>query len=119
MGSYQFAGQPLAISQFSYNLPNNVDYIKTSVSGDTPPTVGTQLPRLAGTGANKGGVLPAPNFTPTVEPDTVSWVPSKIQLSITCVPMLSRNQVSNRFSLEQYATGELLNGIGKPGGGFW
>lgn len=118
MGSYQFAGQPLAITQFSYNLPNSVDYIKTSVGGNTASAT-TQPSRMAGTGASKGGVLPPPNFTPTVEPDTISWVPSKIQLSITCVPMLSRNQVSNRFSLEKYATGELLNGIGKPGGGFW
>ena len=117
MGSYQFAGQPLAISQFSYNLPNNVDYIKTSVSGAAAPL---SLPsRLDGTFCAPGGVLPPPNFTPIQEPDTISWVPSKIQLSITCVPMLSRNAVSNRFSLEQYATGALLNGIGKPGGGFW
>ena len=118
MGSYQFAGQPLAISQFSYNLPNNVDYIKTS-STSTTASVSTQLPRLAGTGAAKGGVLPPANFAPLQEPDTISWVPSKIQLQITCVPMLSRNAVSNKFSLEQYATGALLNGIGKPGGGFW
>lgn len=118
MGSYQFAGQPLAISQFSYNLPNNVDYIKTS-STSTIASTSTQLPRLAGTGAAKGGVLPPANFAPLQEPDTISWVPSKIQLQITCVPMLSRNAVSNKFSLEQYATGALLNGIGKPGGGFW
>ena len=118
MGSYQFAGQPLAISQFSYNLPNNVDYIKTSSTSTTAST-STQLPRLAGTGAAKGGVLPPANFAPLQEPDTISWVPSKIQLQITCVPMLSRNAVSNKFSLEQYATGALLNGIGKPGGGFW
>ena len=118
MGSYQFAGQPLAISQFSYNLPNNVDYIKTS-STSLSVTSATQPSRMAGTGVTRGGVLPAPNFTPLQEPDTISWVPSKIQLSITCVPMLSRNAVSNKFSLEQYATGALLNGIGKPGGGFW
>jgi hypothetical protein len=118
MGSYQFAGQPLAIQQFSYNLPNNVDYIKTS-STSTTASASTQLPRLAGTGAAKGGVLPPANFAPLQEPDTISWVPSKIQIQITCVPMLSRNAVSNKFSLEQYATGALLNGIGKPGGGFW
>ena len=120
MGSYQFAGQPLAITQFSYNLPNNVDYIKTS-GGDntTSASATTQPPRMAGTGAAKGGVLPPPDFTPTVEPAPVSWVPSKIQLSITCIPMLSRNQVSNNFSLEKYATGALLNGIGTTTGGFW
>jgi hypothetical protein len=118
MGSYQFAGQPLAIQAFSYNLPNSVDYIKTSVGGNVSSST-TPLTRLDATGAAPGGVLPPANFTPIAEPDTISWVPSKIQLQITCIPMLSRNQVSNRFSLEKYATGELLNGIGKPGGGFW
>lgn len=118
MGSYQFAGQPLAIQAFSYNLPNSVDYIKTSVGGNVSSST-TPLTRLDATGAAPGGVLPPADFTPIAEPDTISWVPSKIQLQITCIPMLSRNQVSNRFSLEKYATGELLNGIGKPGGGFW
>jgi hypothetical protein len=119
MGSYQFAGQPLAISQFSYNLPNNVDYIQTSTgTGGTAP-VTTDPSRMAGTGVAKGGVLPPPQFAPIAEPGTVSWVPSKIQLQITCVPMMNRNAVSNEFSLEKYATGSLLNGIGTQTGGFW
>jgi hypothetical protein len=121
MGSYQFSGQPLAIQAFTYNLPNNVDYIQTSVGNDTttatPPT--TQPARMEGTGVTKGGVLPPPQFAPSAEPGTVSWVPSKIQLNITCVPMMNRNAVSNEFSLEKYATGSLLNGVGKQSGGFW
>jgi hypothetical protein len=120
MGSYQFAGQPLAIQQFSYNLPNNVDYITTSTgTGESEASAATQPARMAGTGVDKGGVLPPPQFTPIAEAGTVSWVPSKIQLSITCVPMMNRNAVSNVFSLEKYATGTLLNGIGKDVGGFW
>jgi hypothetical protein len=116
MGSYQFAGQPLAISQFSYNLPNNVDYIKTTA---TPTVRRDRLSRLTGTGADPGGVNPPPDFTSTTQPDNVSWVPSKIQLSITCVPMVNRNAVSNEFSLTDYATGALLNGVGTVSGGFW
>jgi hypothetical protein len=118
MGSHQFAGHPLAIQSFSYNLPNNVDYIKTSAGGDTASAT-TQPSRMAGTGAAPGGVLPPPNFTPTVSPDNVSWIPSKIQLSITCVPMMNRNAVSNEFSFEKYATGTLLNGVRSRSGGFW
>lgn len=119
MGSYQFAGQPLAISQFSYNLPNNVDYITTSTGEEQAPSATTQPPRMAGTGVARGGVLPPPQFTPISEPGTISRVPSKIQLSVTCVPMMNRNSVSNAFSFKEYATGRLLNGIGKRFGGFW
>jgi hypothetical protein len=118
MGSYQFAGQPLAIQQFSYNLPNNVDYIKTSV-GDNDTSSNPAPTRLTGTGARAGGTPDRGNFRPIAEQDTVSWVPSKIQLSVTCVPMMSRNAVSNIFSFEEYATGKLLNGIQKRSGGFW
>lgn len=130
MGNYQFAAHPLAITGFSYNLPNDVDYIKTvsgSVTGAKVATAqaskaSTPADRLAGTGADKGGVQPAPVTKQpgySGEPGTVTWVPTKIQLSITCLPMMSRNQVSNKFSLKDYANGTLLNGIGKQGGGFW
>lgn len=130
MGNYQFAAHPLAISGFTYNLPNNVDYIKTispSVAGVTlqPATKdidNTRQSRLDGTNAAPGGRRPPPNiniFQNPGEDGTVSWVPTKIQLSITCVPMMSRNQISNVFSLKDYASGKLLNGIGKQGGGFW
>lgn len=118
MGSYQFAGQPLAITGFSYNLPNNVDYIKTTVGNLAEFAAATRQSRLPPE-VNKGGVVPQANFVPISEPDTVSWVPSRIQLSVTCVPMMSRNQVSNEFSFEKYATGALLNGVGKTIGGFW
>lgn len=119
MGSYQFAGQPLAIQQFSYNLPNNVDYITTSTGTGEPAPATDQPPRMAGTGVARGGVLPPPQFAPIADPGTVSWVPSKIQLSITCVPMMNRNAVSNDFSFEKYATGSLLNGVQSRSGGFW
>ncbi len=121
MGSYQFAGQPLAISGFTYNLPNNVDYIQTSMGGRNPSTAAATTPpdRTAGTGAAPGGVPPPPQFAPIAEPGTISWVPSKIQLSISCVPMMSRNEVSNEFSFEKYATGSLLNGVDTYRGGFW
>lgn len=118
MGSYQFAGQPLAISGFTYNLPNNVDYIQTSTESTASPTVAAtaQSSRTDGTGVSPGGVAPPPQFAP---PNTVSWVPTRIQLQISCTPMMSRNQVSNEFSFEKYATGQLLNGIGTTSGGFW
>lgn len=121
MGSYQFAGQPLAISGFNYNLPNNVDYIQTTVGGSNPSTAAATTPpdRTAGTGVAPGGVTPPPQFAPIAEPNSVSWVPSKIQLSVSCVPMMSRNQVSNEFSFEKYATGTLLNGVYSQTGGFW
>lgn len=125
MGGYQFAAHPLAITGFTYNLPNDVDYIKTTGSAAAPAsppvnkTGASSGNRLAGTGAVPGGAKPAPQFSTASNNATVTWVPTRIQLAITCLPIMSRNQVSNNFSLEKYASGNLLLGTQNKGGGFW
>jgi hypothetical protein len=123
MGGYQFAAHPLAIQGFSYTLPDDVDYIKTTSASPAgtprPSTYTASDTRLAGTGLSKGGKGPGPNFSTSPGNDTVTWVPTRIQMTITCVPIMSRNSVSNRFSLRDYASGKLLNGTREPGGGMW
>jgi len=49
----------------------------------------------------------------------VTWVPTRIQLSITAIPIISRSQMSQVFSLAEYANGDLLNVRNSPDGGFW
>jgi len=133
MGGYQFSAHPLAINSFNYNLPNDVDYIKTTAPvskfesnfEDSLNTLYTEMgisnsqsqDRL-GEGLKPGGTCPAPkfNFAPK---DITTWVPTKIQLSIGCIPIMSRNQVSNYFSLNDYASGYLVKGTTRPGGGMW
>ena len=51
--------------------------------------------------------------------DNPTYVPTKININIGAVPMVSRYEVSSQFSLKKYATGELLNGVGRKGAGFW
>lgn len=73
-----------------------------------------------------GGESGPAKFTPTgfssqipagtVEP---TYVPTKINLQISCYPIVSRNDVSNRFSLKDYGSGKLLRGTVEKGGGFW
>ena len=127
MGGYQFDNLPLAISGFNYSLPNDVDYIKTSSPSpagtlQAPASVPISSSVLARTGGqlDSGGTQPGPWFpaTPQSASETTTWVPTKIQLSITCVPMISRNKISNHFSLKDYASGNLLQGT-KENGGFW
>jgi hypothetical protein len=58
-------------------------------------------------------VGPATNTKPT-------YVPTKMSISITAFPIVTRNNISNTFSLKKYATGELLQGSINPrGGGIW
>ena len=131
MGAYQFAAHPLVINQFNYNLPNDVDYIATTApisvadrnaereaAWEAANATNTQAQDRLGDGVKPGGTLPRPTFN--IPPkDITTWVPTKISLSIGCYPIMSRNQVSNYFSLNDYASGYLIKGTSRPGGGMW
>jgi hypothetical protein len=42
-----------------------------------------------------------------------------MQIQITALPMVTRNDISNNFSLKQYATGALLRGTQNKRAGIW
>jgi len=135
LGDFQFNEHPCVISQFNYNLPSDVDYIRSrgrqsTSAGVTQGGNGLMFRRtLTGsatssynlssiwsrlTGANlpQGGVNypPAP---PNLGLNSPTYVPTKMTISLTLLPMPTRSQVSQQFSLEAYANGNLLRG------GFW
>ena len=91
------------------------DYLKKIMSVDV--TKQMEQDRLGETCA-VGGLPPPPKFL-NIPKDMTTWVPTKIQLSITCLPIMSRNQMSNYFSLRNYASGQLVKGQTRPGGGMW
>ena len=130
MGDFQFDRHPLAISSFNYSLPNDVDYIRASsptlLSGvnstgyndnrnsDLTPS---QVRMQSGTNhLNAGAKESAPNFGKATNTQP-TYVPTKISISLMAYPIVTRNDVSNNFSLEKYATGALLQGRKNPGGG--
>ena len=136
LGAFQFDAHPLAITGFTYTLPTEVDYIKAG-STATPAGVNRQnnpsqgkpgengmaqaaAARLSSSGINPGAISSPPNWqtdnTGTKEP---TYVPTKINLSISAVPIVTRNDISNKFSLKEYATGALLRGTKRAGGGIW
>jgi hypothetical protein len=160
MGEFQFNAHPLAVTNFTYNLPTDVDYIRagaiTATAGvSRAPEANAKKPkktnpfqavgeRLAQNAVKKiggvaggilsklipGGQLAGPNFNgsqnstgfnSTVPPGTKdpTYVPTKISISISAVPIVSRYDISNRFSVQDYASGKLLNGTKQAGGGIW
>jgi hypothetical protein len=126
LGDYQFNNHPCVVSAFNYNLPPDVDYI----SSGTPNNLGLNLQplqnlysttldalsptvtRLAAAFLPSGAqnVLPAPLQGLLNNP---TYVPSKIDIDLTLLPVQTRQQVSQQFSLENFANGNLLKG------GFW
>lgn len=131
LGGYQFDGLPLAMQSFAYNLPADVDYIKTNnqvLPGKSlPPLSPVESTDIYGNKQRLGGAIQPggkatpPKYTGSKESASVdtAWVPTKITLQVTLVPIMSRNQVSNNFSLKDYAQGKLLQGSQRKGGGFW
>jgi len=135
MGGFQFDALPLVINGFTYNLPSDVDYIPTtgaSPAGTPQPTIPNNntngsanflsgAARLQSMGIGPGGTPRPPTYpsTPASINAETTWVPTRINLSISCYPVLSRNMVSNNFSLKKYGTGGLLRGSINPGGGMW
>jgi hypothetical protein len=126
LGEFQYNLHPCVVSQFNYNLPNDVDYIRarsknTAIGSllqrrqrSSVPTniFSSVLQRLSAAGLSKGA-QPAPPPVPSLGITDASYVPTKLDMQIILKPIQSREQVSRQFSLRQYANGDLLKG------GFW
>jgi hypothetical protein len=132
LGAFQFDWHPLVINNFTYTLPTDVDYIRAMDTASRPGVnVGSgqakgksgedpTMQRMAGGGIQSGALAAPPQFkNDSGNKDAVTYVPTKMSITIQAYPIVSRNDVSNNFSLKEYATGKLLRGSQRQSGGFW
>ena len=129
LGEFQFDKHPLVISNFNYSLPNDVDYIRAgsptlepgvSASGYNDYRNSDTTPSSVRRGPLNPGATAAPTVWKNQATNTQpTYVPTKIQLTITAYPIVTRNDISTNFSLRDYATGSLLQGSRRNGGGIW
>jgi hypothetical protein len=120
-GTNQFEHHPLLLTNFTYSLPNDVDYIRAGSNAQWGGVSIAQLSsgsstRLSANGLTAGGTAAPAAFSGLASKDNVTYLPTKIQLTINLVPVVSRNDISKNFSLKDYAAGKLS---GKTGGGIW
>ena len=135
LGQYQFNKHPCVVSNFQYNLPKDVDYIRANGFNNIGINMENRLSRSSGPGP--GGILGflssklginglrpgGLNVTPdpsllrqnvnNTNATNSTYVPTKMEISIALLPIQTRNQVSQQFSLQKFADGSLLKG------GFW
>ncbi len=133
LGNYQFNEHPCFVSNFSYSLPNDVDYIRARA----PNNYGNLFSKRERTGSTSGGLLgsvatrllsaglntASPSMPNIPSPgmiqnnvnniDDATYVPTKMEINITLLPTNTRAQISQQFSLKDFANGNLLKG------GFW
>jgi len=131
-GDQQFSSHTCVVGSFNYSLPNEVDYIRTNGPNNFGPNMSNrQTPtasspgganfagaiRLANALLRKGAIpqLPAPNSLRSAVNNTneCTYVPTKMEIDITLIPVQTRSQVSKQFSLKEFASGNLLKK------GFW
>ena len=132
LGEYQFNESPCVISEFNYNLPPDVNYIRArskQIQRDgqlqykkplaTSVTNGnfSSLSRLqtATTNAINGKRDPIRVGAETTKlgidklgTKGATYVPTKMSISLMLNPIVSRQQVSQQFSLKEYANGNLI-----------
>ena len=125
-GDYQFREHSCVISNFNYNLPADVDYIRAGSPNNAGlnfnnirdrQSVATNsifgsVNRLAAAFLTKGAITGAA-APPTLGLNRPTYVPTKMEIQLTLLPVQSRQQVSKQFSLKEFANGNLLKG------GFW
>ena len=108
-GDYVFNDVPVVIVQFTIDMPQEVDYISTSIGdfqgGMMGPMQSRELPaiqsRIMGSSAMAGE-------------GKSSWAPTQSLFSVTVQPLYSRRAVES-FSLEKFVNGGY---VGKNSGGF-
>ena len=126
LGDYQFNNHPCLVTSFNYTLPADVDYISSgspnnlglnlqplqNLYSTTLNAVAPTVTRLASAFLPVGAQnnIPAPLQSLLANP---TYVPTKMDMVITLLPIQSRSQVSKQFSLKNFANGNLLKG------GFW
>lgn len=142
LGAYQFDNHPMVISSFNYSLQDDVDYIRAGTVVPASPgastagqqskqdnngnlnalvKIGRLIQNLSQFKIGLGGEPQPPDF---VQPGSYqvqepTYIPTRIQIAITALPVVSRNDISNTFSLQKYGSGELLRGSKRGGGGIW
>ena len=126
LGDYQFNNHPCLVTNFNYVLPADVDYISSgspnnlglnlqplqNLYSTTLNAVAPTVTRLATAFLPPGAqnAVPAPLQALLSNP---TYVPTKMEMQISLLPVQSRSQVSKQFSLQNFANGNLLKG------GFW
>jgi hypothetical protein len=118
------------VSNFSYSLPTDVDYIRAGAPNNygnlfsqrdkrgaisTNP-ISAVIQRLSNSNlptSPVGPPAPSPISQNVNNLTGATYVPTKIEINITLLPTNTRSQVSQQFSVKEFANGNLLKG------GFW
>lgn len=133
-GLNQYNNHPVLLQTFTYSSPTDVDYVragslnqsgaslltrrsKNSLPNDSFSSTVRRLQTLGQLlgivkGANPSQIAQSRQGS-EIGGDRPTYVPTKVDLSLTVLPVQTRQQTSKQFSVKGFANGNLLRG------GFW
>ena len=114
-GDYVYKDVPVIITNFTIELREQVDYIGIGVpTGANQSDIAEALRGTVDPGLTAdAGFLQGSNVTRAVESSgSVNYVPTDSLISITVVPVYSRNKISKNFNLKDFASGDLTKNQG-------
>ena len=97
-GEYVFKETPVIITNFTVDMPNEVDYVATGIVGSEGE------PKIDYSDFGD------PKATQTGNQMDITWAPTESQFTVTCQPIYSRDKV------EKFNYNEFINGEGIKGG---
>lgn len=115
-GDYIFQNVPVIITNFTVDFRADVDYIGVTVNAtDTETLLPGGTMQIEGmTSVVGGGSNLSFNQTKTYSPvnqqvqaGSTNYVPTDSMITVQCVPIYSRNKISNDFNLKAFASGDL------------
>jgi hypothetical protein len=141
LGQFQFNNHPCVVSNFQYNLPGEVDYIRANGfnnyglnmdnrrnQSSGPPASGLQgaiatvnrllnnklvQGALGKTGSTQSNNSAVSQNNSNTNYTNSTYVPTKMEINLTLLPIQTRSQISTQFDLKKFAAGDLLQQ------GFW
>lgn len=96
-GKHFLPNVPVVITSYTTDLPDDIDYVEAYVAD--PQSVNG-------------------NITAVQTERSMSRLPAASTMTITCEPVYSRRKVHEEFTFRDFASGNLLGGRGRGGGGF-
>jgi hypothetical protein len=130
-GDYIYKDVPIVVTNFTVELREQVDYLGINVptgggdnnkpAGHTSRSMGvTSVKNAPGGNGGVGGGAPGSGMSPgernamtgsTTQAEessgSINYVPTDSLISITVVPVYSRNKISKTFNLKDFASGKL------------
>ena len=117
-GDYVFQNVPVIITNFTVDFRQDVDYVPITVGGGSEPLPGTPRP---GTGAagpggrytsspfsqGQAGAAASSPYSQQQKNGSSNYVPTDSMITVQCIPIYSRNKISNKFNLKAFASGKL------------